>query len=64
MDWTPGVYSIVRFTLTGEGTGTKLTVDHDRYPEGASPMYPSWHEHLSSNWPVFYFEPFKKYLTN
>jgi uncharacterized protein YndB with AHSA1/START domain len=63
-DWGPGVYSLVRFTLTPEGNGTKLVVDHDAYPEGKSPMYPSWHEHLSTNWPVFYFEPFAKYLAN
>jgi uncharacterized protein YndB with AHSA1/START domain len=62
VDWAPGVHSLVRFTLTPEGSGTKLLVDHDAYPEGPSPMYPSWHEHLSSNWPVFYFEPFEKYL--
>jgi uncharacterized protein YndB with AHSA1/START domain len=63
-DWGPGVYSLVRFTLIPEGNGAKLVVDHDAYPEGKSPMYPSWHEHLSTNWPVFYFEPFAKYLAN
>ena len=61
-DWAPGVYSLVRFTLTPEGGGTRLTVDHEAYPEGKSPMYPSWHEHLARNWPVFYFDPFAKYL--
>jgi uncharacterized protein YndB with AHSA1/START domain len=62
IDWTPGVHSVVRFTLTPEGSGTKLVVDHDAYPEGPSPMYPSWREHLSANWPVFYFEPIAKYF--
>jgi uncharacterized protein YndB with AHSA1/START domain len=62
IDWAPGAHSIVRFTLTPEGNGTRLLVDHDAYPEGPSPMYPSWHEHLSANWPVFYFEPLAKYL--
>jgi activator of HSP90 ATPase len=62
VDWTPGTHSLVRFTLTPEGDGTKLVVDHDAYPEGPSPMYPSWQEHLSTNWPVFYFEPITKYL--
>jgi uncharacterized protein YndB with AHSA1/START domain len=61
-DWDAGVYSLVRFTLTPEGTGTSLAIDQDAYPEGKSPRYPSWHEHLSANWPVFYFEPFAKYL--
>jgi activator of HSP90 ATPase len=61
-DWIPGVFSVVRFTLTPEAGGTKLTLDHSAYPEGASPFYPSWHEHLATNWPVFYFEPFAKHL--
>ena len=60
-DWAPGIYSLVRFTLTPEGKGTRLVLDHDAYPEGNSPMYPTWHEHLSANWPVFYFQPFAKY---
>jgi activator of HSP90 ATPase len=62
VDWAPGAYSIVRFSLTPVDNGTKLVLDHDAYPEGKSPMFPRWHEHLSSNWPVFYFEPFAKYL--
>jgi activator of HSP90 ATPase len=63
-EWDPGVYSMVRFTMTPQGEGTRLAVDQDAYPEGESPRYPSWHEHLSTNWPVFYFEPFAKYLAN
>ncbi len=63
-DWDEGVYSIVRFTLTPERGGTKLSVDHDAYPDGQSPQYPTWHEHLSANWKVFYFEPFAKYLAS
>ena len=63
-DWAPGIFSIVRFTLIREEAGTRLTVDHDGYPEGESPMYPSWHEHLEANWPVFYFNPFARYLAS
>lgn len=63
-NWDPGVYSVVRFTLTPEGRGTTLAVDHEAYPEGESPLYPSWHEHLSTNWPVFYFGPFAKYFAS
>lgn len=62
IDWDAGVYSIVRFTIRPEGAGAKLVLDHDSYPEGASPLYPSWHEHLATNWPVFYFRPFAKHL--
>ncbi len=64
IDWAPGTYSLVRFSLIPEGNGTRLVSDHEAYPEGKSPLYPSWHEHLSANWPVFYFEPFAKYLAN
>jgi uncharacterized protein YndB with AHSA1/START domain len=64
IDWDPGIYSLVRFTLTREGVGTKLVVDHDAYPERKSPIFPSWHEHLFTNWPVFHFEPFAKYLAS
>ncbi len=63
-DWAPGVYSCVRFTLRPDGEGTLLAVDHDGYPGGASPRYPSWHEHLATNWPVFYLEPLARYLTS
>ncbi len=61
-DWQSGVYSVVRFTLEADGKGTKLSMDHNAYPEGKSPRYPTWQEHLSTNWPVFYFEPFAQYL--
>ena len=54
-EWDPGVYSIVRFTLTPEGSGTKLVVDHDAY-------LADYHEHLSTNWGPFYFEPFAKHF--
>jgi len=62
VDWEPGAYSVVRFTLRPEGAGTTLVLDQEAYPEGASPLYPSWHEHLATNWPVFYFGPFAKHL--
>jgi uncharacterized protein YndB with AHSA1/START domain len=60
--WEPGVYTIVRFTLKREGAGTRLVLDQDGIPDGVSPLYPSWHEHIAANWPVFYFEPLAKYF--
>ena len=60
--WDPGTYSLVRLTLTPEGAGTRLEISHDAYPEGQSPMYPSWREHLSAGWPAFYFETLAKYF--
>lgn len=53
-DWEPGVYSLVRFTLTAEGTGTALTVDQDNVPQAV-------HEHVRTNWTGFYFEPIAAY---
>ena len=56
-DWEPGVYSIVRFTLTRDGDGTKLTVDQDGVPAGV-------HEHVRTNWREFYFAPFIKHFAS
>ena len=52
-DWDPGVYSMVRFTLTPEGQGTRLTMDQDGVPD-------EFHEHVKTNWKGFYFDPFSK----
>jgi len=46
----PGVYSIVRFTLTAEGDRTRFIVDHDAIPA-------EWHEHIETGHPIFYQEP-------
>jgi uncharacterized protein YndB with AHSA1/START domain len=48
--WDPGVYSVVRFTLTAEGDATRLVVDHDAIPA-------QWVEHIESGYPSFYSEP-------
>lgn len=61
-DWGPGVYSLVRLTLIPEGSGTRLVIEQDAYPEGKSPLFPTWHEHLSVGWEKFYLEAFAKYL--
>ena len=61
-EWRPGIYAIARFTLTPEARGTKVVLDVDAYPEGQSPLYSTWHEHLSTGWPMFYWEPFARYL--
>jgi activator of HSP90 ATPase len=53
--WPEGAYSIVRFALSDEGTGTKLTFDHTGFPKGAG-------HHLSIGWYENYWEPLKKYL--
>jgi len=53
--WDPGVYSIVRFTMTEEGGRTRFVVDH-----GAIPA--EWLEHIESGYPIFYAEPMTRYF--
>jgi activator of HSP90 ATPase len=53
--WAPGVYSIVRFTLTAEGNWTRFVVDHDGIPA-------EWHEHIKTGYPMFYQEPMARYF--
>jgi activator of HSP90 ATPase len=57
MDWDPGVYSFVRFTFIAEGNGTKLKLDQEGVPA-------AFHEHVSTNWKAFYFDPFTKYFAH
>ena len=52
--WDPGVYSIVRFTLTAEGDRTRFVVDHHVPAE--------WREHIESGYPTFYQEPMSRYF--
>ena len=54
-DWAPGVYSIVRFELRKEGTGTRLAFDHTGFPVGQA-------EHLAAGWKGNYWEPLEKFL--
>ena len=53
--WPAGQYSLVRFTLTREGSGTKIVLDHTGYPDDQ-------HDHLSAGWSANYFEPLAKFL--
>lgn len=46
---------MVRFTLTGHGSGTKLVVDQDGAPDDV-------HEHVRTNWTGFYFKPFTEHF--
>jgi activator of HSP90 ATPase len=56
-DWAPGVYSIVRFELGKEGTGTRLAFDHTGFPIGQA-------EHLAAGWKGNYWEPLEKFLAD
>ncbi|HEV2183315.1 MAG TPA: SRPBCC family protein [Candidatus Acidoferrales bacterium] len=54
-DWKPGIYSIAKFELVEEGSGTKIVFDHTGFPAGEA-------EHLAQGWKVNYWEPLKKSL--
>jgi len=53
--WDPGVYSIAKFELVEQGSGTKIVFDHTGFPKGAA-------EHLASRWTEHYWEPLEKLL--
>ena len=54
--WAPGIYSVVRFQLDPQGSGTKLVFDHTGFPTGNG-------EHLAIGWKAHYWEPLQKFLS-
>ena len=54
--WEPGIFSIVRFEMKENGTGTKLIFDHTGFPAGAG-------EHLAVGWKSNYWDPMEKLLS-
>ena len=55
VNWAPGVYSVVKFELAEQGTGTKIVFDHTGFPKGDA-------EHLATGWKAHYWEPLAKFL--
>ncbi len=55
VNWNPGVFSIVKFQLAEQGSGTKLVSEHAGFPEGGG-------QHLADGWRANYWEPLEKYL--
>jgi uncharacterized protein YndB with AHSA1/START domain len=53
--WPPGVYSIAKFELVEQGSGTKIVFDHTGFPKGEA-------EVLASGWKAHYWEPLEKLL--
>jgi activator of HSP90 ATPase len=53
--WPEGAYSIVRFDLKPQGSGTHLVFDHIGFPEGL-------HDHLAAGWEENYWSLLKKYF--
>src|ERR1700722_4081384 len=54
--WDPGTYSIARFALAPQGTGTLLTFDHTGFPKGEA-------EHVAQGWKSNYWQPLDKLLS-
>lgn len=54
-DWAPGVYSIARFEVVAQGSGSKIVFDHTGFPKGKA-------ESLASGWVAHYWEPLAKVL--
>ena len=53
--WPAGVYSIVRFELQPNGSGTRLVFDQSGFPEAEA-------LHLAEGWHKMYWEPMRKFL--
>lgn len=53
--WEPGAYSIVKFELRQQGSGTKIVFDHTGFPKGLG-------RHLAAGWKANYWEPLEKFL--
>jgi uncharacterized protein YndB with AHSA1/START domain len=54
--WDPGDYSIAKFQLVEQGTGTKIVFNHTGFPKGKA-------EHLAEGWKINYWEPLEKFLS-
>jgi len=53
--WPTGIYSIAKFELVEQGSGTKIVFDHTGFPKGEA-------EVLASGWKAHYWEPLAKLL--
>jgi activator of HSP90 ATPase len=54
--WDEGIYSIARFELKAQGSGTHLVFDHTGFPAGKK-------EHLAAGWQENYWQKLQKYLS-
>jgi activator of HSP90 ATPase len=53
--WDPGVYSIEKFELVEQRSGSKIVFDHTGFPKGKA-------EALALGWKAHYWEPLQKLL--
>lgn len=54
--WPEGAYSIVRFELNPQDSGTHLIFDHIGFPDGL-------HDHLADGWEENYWSLLQKFFT-
>jgi activator of HSP90 ATPase len=55
VDWPAGVYSIVTFKFTTQGSGTHLVFDHIGFPPGLK-------DHLAIGWQQHYWDALNNYF--
>lgn len=55
-DWPAGLYSIAKFELVAQDSGSKIVFDHTGFPKGDA-------EGLASGWKAHYWEPLARLLT-
>ena len=55
VDWPAGVYSIARYEIKAQGSGTKLIFEHIGFPEGQK-------AHLTIGWQQHYWDALTKYF--
>jgi activator of HSP90 ATPase len=55
VDWPAGIYSIARFEIRPNKTGTTIVFDHTGFPKGLK-------EHLSSGWTEHYWAALSSYF--
>jgi activator of HSP90 ATPase len=53
--WSEGVYSIARFELKAQGSGTHVVLDHTGFPE-------ELRDHLAEGWQSHYWALLQKYF--
>jgi activator of HSP90 ATPase len=53
--WSPGIYSVAKFELVEQVSGTRIVFDHTGFPKGDA-------ESLASGWNTHYWEPLAKLL--
>ncbi|HXB55421.1 MAG TPA: SRPBCC family protein [Vicinamibacteria bacterium] len=53
--WPEGAYSIAKFELKAQGSGTRVILDHRGFPEGLK-------DHLAQGWKEHYWDNLTKYF--